>query len=105
MPPFPPPMTELPADNQVWSIVLAGSPVFDDPVLARAVDDAAAAGYDVGITDCDEGATEALGMAGSGVYTVTVYLSSEPEARAAADAFAARGIAGTVALIQLFCLD
>lgn len=89
----------------MWSVVLAGSADFDDPVLARAVADAEAAGYFVGPTDCDEGAAEAIGMAGSGVYTITVYLNSEDDARAAADAFAARGVAATVALIRLFCLD
>jgi hypothetical protein len=89
----------------VWSVVLAGSADFDDPVLAQAIADAGAAGYDVGATDCDEGAAEAIGMAGNGVYTITVYLNSEADARAAAEAFAARDVDATVALVTLFCLD
>ena len=105
LPPFPPFLSELPDPPDVWSVVLAGSPDFDDPVLAQAIADAAAAGYDVGATDCDEGAAEAIGMAGDGVYTITVYLNSEEDAHAAADAFAARDVPATVALVHLFCLD
>lgn len=105
LPPFPPSLTDLPDPPDVWSVVLAGSADVDDPVLAQAVADADAAGYFVGPTDCDEGAAEAIGMAGNGVYTITVYLNSEADARAAAEAFAARGVEATVALVTLFCLD
>jgi hypothetical protein len=105
LPPFPPSLIDRPDPPDVWSVVLAGSADFDDPVLDQAVADAEAAGYFVGPTDCDEGAAEAIGMAGSGVYTITVYLNSEPDAQAAAEAFAARGVDATVALIRLFCLD
>lgn len=105
LPPFPPFLAELPDPPDVWSVVLAGSADFDDPVLDQAIADAAAAGYDVGKTDCDEGAAEALGMSGNGVYTITIYLNSEVDANAAAAAFAARGVDATVALVTLFCLD
>lgn len=105
LPPFPPSLTDLPDPPDVWSVVLAGSAGLDDPVLAQAVADADAAGYFVGPTDCDEGAAEAIGMAGNGVYTITVYLNSEAEAMAAAEAFAARGVEATVARVTLFCLD
>jgi hypothetical protein len=105
LPPFPPFLAELPDPPDVWSVVLAGSADFDDPVLDQAIADAAAAGYDVGKTDCDEGAAEAIGMDGSGVYTITIYLNSEADANAAAEAFAARGVDATVALVTLFCLD
>ncbi len=105
LPAFPPLISELTAGADTWAVVLAGSTEFNDPVLLRAQDDAAAAGYAVGFTDCDVGASTAIGMADSGVYTVTVYLSSEADANAAADAFTARGIAATVAVIQPFCLD
>lgn len=105
LPPFPPFLTELPDPPDVWSVVLAGSADFDDPVLDQAIADAAAAGYTVGKTDCDEGAAEAIGMDGSGVYTITIYLNSQADANAAATAFAARGVDATVALVTLFCLD
>ena len=105
LPPFPPSLTDLPDPPDVWSVVLAGSADFDDPVLDQAIADADAAGYFVGKTDCDEGAAEAIGMDGNGVYTITVYLNSEPDANAAAEAFAARGVDATVALVTLFCLD
>jgi hypothetical protein len=52
------------------------------------------------------GAAAALGFPdGTYVLTVSVYLSSEADARQAQPAFAARGVEGTVALVQTFCLD
>jgi hypothetical protein len=40
-----------------------------------------------------------------GTKTVSVYLETEADARAALLAFEARGISGVVALVQTFCLD
>ena len=105
LPPFPPPIAELFQGIEAWAVVLAGSPEFNAEVLLRAQDDAAAAGYNTGFTDCTVGASTALGMADSGVYTVSVLFGSEADARAAAEAFAARGVDTTVALVQQFCLD
>jgi hypothetical protein len=106
LPPFPPAIDSLgEGGTDVWVVVLAGSTEFNAPVLLDAIDAAAAAGYYTGLTDCDVGASTALGMADSGVFTVSVYLSSEADARAAAEAFASRGVLGVVAQVQVFCLD
>ena len=87
-------------------MVLAASQDFEDPVLAQAVSDAGDAGYTTGPTDCDVGAADAVGLPEEvNFYTVSVYLHSEADAHAAHTAFAARGIEGTVALVQTFCLD
>ena len=105
-PGFPPEIDELQHGQMVWVVILAASEGFNDPELATAILHAESAGYSTGPTDCDAGATEALGLPDDRFYyTVSVYLSSEADAITALDAFAARGIGGTVAEIQAFCLD
>jgi hypothetical protein len=92
--------------GETWVVILAASEDFDDPVLDQAVDDATAAGYHTGPTDCDVGVAEALGLPeNSYLASVSVYLESEADAGAALVAFEARGVGGTVALVQTFCLD
>jgi hypothetical protein len=102
---FPPERESIQQGETVWAVVLAGAETFDDPALEAAVQAANDAGYEfVGPTDCDVGAPEALGLPDSAL-TVSVYLNSEADANAAADAFAGRGVDGVVAELQLFCLD
>ncbi len=102
---FPPERESIQQGETVWAVVLAGAEAFDDPVLEAAVQAASDAGYEfVGPTDCDVGAPEALGLPDSAL-TVSVYLNSEVDAKAAAAAFMARGVDGVVAELQLFCLD
>jgi hypothetical protein len=102
---FPPERESIQQGETVWAVVLAGADAFDDPALEAAVQAANEAGYEfVGPTDCDVGAPEALGLPDSAL-TVSVYLNTEADANAAAAAFAARGVDGVVAELQLFCLD
>jgi hypothetical protein len=106
LPDFPPPAESLTHGGDAWVVVLAASEGFADPLLAEAVLAAEAAGYSTGPTDCDVGAVAALGLPDDRqYYTVSVYLSSEEDAIAARDAFAARGVGATVAEVQTFCLD
>jgi hypothetical protein len=87
-------------------VILAASTDSDDPLLASAALDAEAAGYRTGLTDCDQGVAEALGLPeGEHYYSVSVYLENESDANQARDAFVARGLDGTVAQVQTFCLD
>jgi hypothetical protein len=104
---FPPASTDLTQGSDTWALVLAGS---DDPsssALAEAEDRARAAGYRTGPTDCDMGAADALGLPSSGgILTVSVYFTSEAEARQAQSAFEALGQpGGVVAQVQTYCLD
>lgn len=103
-PEFPPPRGDLEHGGSTWAVVLAAAPTPEDPAIAAAVEAAEDAGYQGGPTDCDEGAAEALGRADDS-YTVSVYFGTEVEARAAALAFEARGVAGVVATIRTYCLD
>lgn len=105
LPPFPPEIDALNHGDMVWVVILAASEGYADPILNTATLAAEDAGYATGPTDCDSGASEALGLTDAHYFTVSVYLSSEEDAMAAKDAFAARGIGGTVAEIQAFCLD
>lgn len=104
--PFPHARENLTHGDDTWVVILAASEVFDDPVLDTAVGDAEAAGYQTGPTDCDFGAAEVLGLPDDRqYYTVSVYLSNQADAEAALDAFEAQGVAGTVGVVQTFCLD
>jgi hypothetical protein len=106
LPPFPPERESLEHGGETWVVILAASDDFGDPTLDQAVDDADAAGYTTGPTDCDVGVAEAVGLSeGSYVVSVSVYLETEADAEAALVAFEARGVDGTVALVQTFCLD
>lgn len=104
LPPFPPARQDLEHGGFAWVVVLAGSATPDDPVLAEAILAAEQAGYTTGATDCDDGASEALGEP-DGTSTVSVYLENEADAHAALLAFEARGVSGVVAQVQTFCLD
>jgi len=87
-------------------VILAASEDIDDPALGEAEDVATEAGYVTGATDCDLGASAALGLPDDRhYYTVSVYLETEEDAVAAQEAFAARTVEGVVAVIQTFCLD
>lgn len=105
LPAFPAERASLEHGGDAWAVVLAGSENFDDPVLTEAANEAEQAGYTTGATDCDFGASEALGLPASGVYTISVYLENEADAEAALRAFEARGVSGVVALVQTFCMD
>ncbi len=105
LPVFPAERTSLEHGGDTWAVVLAGSENLDDPVLTEAAHEAEQAGFTTGATDCDFGASEALGLPASGVYTISVYLENEADAEAALRAFEARGVSGVVALVQTFCMD
>lgn len=106
VPEFPPEADSLEHGGDAWVVVLAASEDFDDPTLDKAVADAKAAGYRTGVTDCDFGAAEALGLAEEAhYYTVSVYLNNQEDALRAEAAFEARGVSGTAALVQTYCMD
>jgi hypothetical protein len=87
-------------------VILAASTDSNDPQLASAALDAEAAGYSTGVTDCDVGVAQALGLSeDEHYYSVSVYLETEADADQARDAFVARGLDATVAQVQTFCLD
>ena len=105
-PQFPAQRASLEQGGATWVVVLAGSPEFDDPVLAQAVTSAEVGGYSAGWTDCDVGASEALGFpADEHVYTVSVYFETESDAQLALAAFRSHAIDGVVAVVETFCLD
>jgi hypothetical protein len=108
LPPFPETLEDLEHGGRVWAVVLAAvdAPTGQDPVLDAAVAAAGDAGYLTGATNCDMGASEALGVpAASSMMTVSVYFDSDSSARAAATAFEARGIETGVGQVQTYCLD
>jgi peptidoglycan hydrolase-like protein with peptidoglycan-binding domain len=113
---FPPQATALTHGGIAWAVVLAaadvGSPSPSDPAASALLDtaeaDARAAGYVTGRTDCDFGAAEAWGVPqseGDYVLAVSVPFDSERAARAAAEAFADRGVDTVVAEVQTMCMD
>ena len=60
----------------------------------------------MGDANCDQGSLQALGIGDDAFFSiVSVYFESEADAIAARDAFLARGIGGTVALVQTYCMD
>ncbi|HSK07912.1 MAG TPA: hypothetical protein VK990_10355 [Acidimicrobiia bacterium] len=103
-PGFPPERESLQHGAETWAVVLAGSDDVNDPALTEAIQAAEDAGYVTGPTDCDEGAEAALDMP-DGTLTVSVYLETEADARAALLAFEERGVTGVVAQVRTFCLD
>jgi hypothetical protein len=106
LPPFPSPRESLEHGGEAWVVILAGADDFGDPALDDAVTAAADAGYVTGPTDCDFGAAQALGMSDDAhVVSVSVYFETEADAQAALVAFAARGVSGTVATVNTYCLD
>jgi hypothetical protein len=110
--PFPAENRDLSHGGDTWAVVLvavelpAGN-VEDDPVLQAAKETANEPGYSTGPTDCDAGASKAMGYdAKVGVFTVSVYLKSEADAEQALRAFHERGFdGGVVALVQTYCMD
>ena len=106
LPEFPPGRESLEHGGDAWVVILAASTSSEDPLLASAALDAEAAGYLTGVTDCDVGVVQALGLSeDEHYYSVSVYLENETDANQARDAFVARGLDGTVAQVQTFCLD
>lgn len=106
LPEFPPEKTDLVHGAGTWAVVLAASPTGEGPEMEAAKTAALDAGYHPGITDCDEGAAEALGFPTSEYYiTISVYFETEEDANAAQKAFAARGQDGVVAVVNTYCLD
>ncbi len=91
--------------EQTWAVVLAGSSQPRDQILEAAIADAALAGYEATPTNCDLGASDALGMASRGSYTVSVYFNTEKEADAAVIDLAALSIIGVVVNVQMSCPD
>jgi hypothetical protein len=105
LPSFPPERTDLTHGGDAWVVVLAASEDGDDDALYAAIAAAEDAGYNTGMTDCDFGAAQAMGLPDGHYYTVSVYLQSEADANAALAAFDARGVDGVVAVVQTFCMD
>lgn len=103
LPVFPHERLELTHGGDAWVVVLAAAEYYDDPAIEAAVAVADSFGFHTGATDCDVGASEALGVP-EGV-TVSVYFESEADAQAALLAFQARGVDGVVALVRTFCMD
>lgn len=109
LPEFPPARETLEHGGEAWSVILAASEHENDPAIAAAITAATDAGYDTaGPTDagCDQGSLQALGIDDDDYYLiVSVYFDTEEDAIAARDAFLTRGVEGTVALVQTYCLD
>ena len=106
LPEFPPGRESLEHGGEAWVVILAAATDPNDPQLASGALDAEAAGYTTGVTDCDFGVVEALGLPeDEHYYSVSVYLENEADANQAREAFEARGLDATVAQVQTFCLD
>ena len=106
LPLFPSGLKEFTHGGDVWVVILAASEGSSDPGLKTATIAAADAGYSAFPTDCDFGASEALGLPQDrSYYTVSVYLTSEADANSALQSFERLGVGGVVAKIQTFCLD
>ena len=104
LPTLPPEAESVTQGGTTWAVVLAGASEVGDPALAAAAEAARRAGYAAGPTDCDVGAPEAVGLS-AGDFTVSVYLDSEADANLARVGLSLRGVEGTVAEVQTFCLD
>ena len=103
---FPPARQNLEHGGETWAVILAAAEDFSDPVLGVAVEWAAAAGYTTGVTDCDLGVAEAIGLpSNASVASVSVYFETEQDAQAALLAFEVREIPGIVATVFTYCLD
>ena len=103
---FPPEFSDFTHGGEVWVVVLAASEGYADPGLRTATIAATGAGYLAFPTNCDSGATEALGLPQDrSYYTVSVYLRSEADAISAEQSFERLGVGGVVAKVQTLCLD
>lgn len=105
---FPPANTDIKHGGNTWGVVLAAGESTDDPAIQAAIQLAEDNGFIAGPTDCDSGASEALGYSqrSLGVFTVSVYFKSQEDAKTASKAFKQRGATtAVVALLQTFCLD
>jgi hypothetical protein len=113
-PKFPRARTDLVQGGTTWAVILGGAtidpnvPVESYPAISAAVAAAEHAGYQAGPTDCDQGASMAMGAdpKANGFTSVSVYFDSEADARSAADLIRAGGHeTAVVAQLQTFCLD
>ena len=86
-----------------WAVVVAGASDPFDPLLAEAVQDLAAEGYETTITNCDVGAADALRMQPGESYTVSVYAADEAAAVALSADLEQRGFGGPVAQVLVEC--
>ena len=87
-----------------WAVVVAGASDPYDPSLSETVEVLANAGYSSTITNCDQGAAEALGMEPSESYTVSVYGPDEDVAAELVEALDEIGLTdGVVTEILVNC--
>lgn len=106
LPEFPGSMDNLELGNSAWALVLGVSEAKLDPAMETAFLAATSAGYSPRLTDCDNGEGLALDLPDDRTYYfLAVYFSTETAARAAEDAFSARGIGSTVARVEVDCID
>ena len=106
VPVFPAEFQDFTHGGDAWVVILAASEGYADPGLKTATIAATAAGYSAYPTNCDLGATEALGLPPDrSYYTVSVYLASEADANTALESFEKLGVGGVVAVVQTLCLD
>ncbi len=103
---FPPQRAVLEHGGRTWAVVLYGSEDPADPLFDNARSVLTSVGYTGGITDCDQGASEVLGLPdGHSYFTLSVYFETEADARAAVTAFAGRGVDGVAGQVETYCLD
>lgn len=103
---FPPQRAVLEHGGTTWAVVLYGSEDAADPLFDNPLSVLTSVGYTSGITDCDQGAADVLGLPdGYSYLTLSVYFETEADARAAVTAFAGRGVDAVAGQVETYCLD
>ena len=89
--------------DSVWAVVVAGASDPFDPILEDTVGLVTDAGHDTTITNCDEGAAEAIGMLPDASFTVSVYAATPDAAAVLHEELAAAGLPGAISEVLVRC--
>ncbi len=86
-----------------WVVVVAGASDPFDSILTESVDELADLGFEGRISNCDQGAAQAIGMAADTTFTVTAEFESQEAAAQAVDTLAANEIDVVAAEVVVAC--
>lgn len=86
-----------------WVLVLAGASDPYDPILTDTLSEVGDLGYESRISNCDQGAAEAIGMAPEGTFTLSALFGSEAAAVEASAVLASSQIEGLVTEVVVAC--
>ncbi len=86
-----------------WVLVIAGASDPYDPILTDTLSEIGDLGFDSRISNCDQGAAEAIGMSPDGTFTLSAPFASEAAAVDAAAVLASSQIDSVAAEIVVAC--